>query len=204
MRSLLKIFKRAERDCVVPTERRACRVRRTDLPAHPPVFSPFCRSWEKKQERAALSGEERKKKGWDELLRILSFADKRERGEKESAARTAREPQTLRCSEKSEEEFFPECSARIMREPQILRRSEKSEGEFFPERSAHAMREPQTLRRSEKSEEEFFPERSARIVREPQGLRRSEKSEEELFPELSALRGFNMEERGMRRGGWEG
>ena len=179
MRSLLKIFKRAERDCVVPTERRACRVRRTDLPAHPPVFSPFCRSWEKKQERASLSGEERKKKGWDELLRILSFADKRERGEKESAARIAREPQGLR-------------------------RSEKSEGEFFPERSARAMREPQILRRSEKSEEEFFPERSALIAREPQALRRSEKSEEELFPELSALRGFNMEERGMRRGGWEG
>lgn len=179
MRSLLKIFKRVERDCVVPTERRACRVRRTDLPAHPPVFSPFCRSWEKKKERAALSGEERKKKGWDELLRILSFADKRERGEKESTARIMREPQGLRRSAQSEEELFPERSARIVRESQTLRRSEKSEGEFFPERSAHAMREPQALRRSEKSEEE-------------------------LFPELSALRGFNMEERGMRRGGWEG
>ena len=87
-------------------------------------------------------------------MRILSFADKRERGEKKSAARI--------------------------------------------------VREPQGLRRSAQSEEEFFPERSARPTREPPRLRRSEKSEEELFPELSALRGFNMEERGMRRGGWEG
>ncbi len=114
MKSLLSIFKRAQKDCVFPEPKRACLVRRTDRPAHPPVFSPFCRRWEKREALAARRLEEAQKAGdWEELRRILAFADSRERGERR----------------------VPRAAA------------------------------------------------------------------DELFPELAALRGFNMEERGMRRGG---
>ena len=124
MKSLLSIFKRAQKDCVFPEPKRACLVRRTDRPAHPPVFSPFCRRWEKREALAARRLEETQKAGgWEELRRILAFADSRERGERRVPA--ARE-------------------------------------------------------------------RGARVPRA---------ASDELFPELAALHGFNMEERGMRRGG---
>ncbi len=117
-----RFFRKQAKDCIIAAPQRAFCVRRNDMPAHPPVFSPFCRKWEREQ----LQGrEEEKTAAWDELTRILSFADKREKQTRRSARR----------------------------------------------------------------------ERRARVF---------SFAEEEFFPELLSLRGFNMEERGMLRGGREG
>ena len=106
MKSLLSIFKRAQKDCVFPEPKRACLVRRTDRPAHPPVFSPFCRKWEREH---LAEREEEKRAAWDELSRILSFADRRESGEREPSVRAGRpHSRTRRGSLPAEEEFLPE------------------------------------------------------------------------------------------------
>ncbi len=109
MKFFLQIFKKQTKDCVILSDSRAFSVRRKDRPAHPPVFSPFCRKWEREH---LAEREEEKRAAWDELSRILSFADRRESGEREPSVRAGRpHSRTRRGSLPAEEEFFPELLA---------------------------------------------------------------------------------------------
>ena len=76
MRILTKLFKKKVREAVQIGQKKEYRVKRCDVPAGKPVFSPVWRGREAERSVAA------REKGWEKLLRIVKLAQSRESGDK--------------------------------------------------------------------------------------------------------------------------
>ena len=75
MRILTKLFKKKVREAVQIGQKKEYRVKRCDVPAGKPVFSPV---WRREAEGSVAARE----KGWEKLLRIVKLAQSRESGDK--------------------------------------------------------------------------------------------------------------------------
>lgn len=76
MRILTKLFKKKVREAVQIGQEREYRVKRCDVPAGKPVFSPV---WRGREAEGSVAARE---KGWEKLLRIVKLAQSRESGDK--------------------------------------------------------------------------------------------------------------------------